>query len=390
MQHPGVFPPIHIIPTEFVAPNKQVEKLVERLNNREKFIISYCIHALSNIYNNQLWYISSAFIDNNNLIQNLSWVFDKYKEEYHFLVENYKYYLINDVHFKTLKSNNIFLLYAWHLLVAPYLGLGFNKYLHHSITDSLSDNIIHSIDIIHDNPVAGRSLLETLKSLDSKLKAETRYKTLLSNSLNGFYQNNKLDLGNETWLKKLESKDLEWCYEYMHKPSTLTMMGTQIPPKSSTIPQVAVSRNMSQGMLAFEEQVLNIGYYNQPIQHSWSGSTFQQQSVQMQWQTFNPLLLPYEYKMNGDKDSLLEFIMLKLDLMGNSFLRQNYTEKLKKSLTQKRYRDSKKNTEIIDVLLKKNSIRKLDHLANDWGLNRIQVLEKLIDFGHENESLFDE
>lgn len=389
-QPPETPPSISVIPTEFVNPVKEVERLVERLNNREKFIISYCIHALSNIHNTQKWHIDLSFIDNNCLTQNLSWMFNNHKEEYRFLIDNYKHYLINDHHYKALKSDNAFLLYTWHILVAPYLGLGFDQYRHHSITDSLADNIIYSIDILHDNPVASSSLLETLKSLDAKLKAQTKHKALLSKRLESFYETNKLDLVNETWLKKFEIDDLNWCHEYIQKQPTLTMMGTQLLPQQNEMLNVPVSRHVSEEMPSIEGQLLQ-GYHSQPMQYSWNTPMPIQQPVQMQWQIFNPLLLPYEYKMSSEnKDSLLEFILSKMALMGNSHYRQNYIEKLRKSMAQKRYRDNRKNTEIIDVILKKNAVRKLDYLAKEWRMNRIQALEKLIEFGHENDSLFDD
>lgn len=223
------------------------------------------------------------------------------------------------------------------------------------------------------------------------MKAKSiKHKALLSKRLESFYEANKLDLGNETWLKKFEIDDLNWCCEYMQKPSTLTTMGIQLPPKQNETLQVPLSRHVSEEIPTVMEEAVN-SYHSQPMQYSWYMPMPIQQPMQMQWQIFNPLSLPYEYKMSSDnKDSLLEFILSKTALMGNSHYRQNYIEKLKKSMAQKRYRDNRKNTEIIDVILKKNTVRRLDILANNWRLNRIQALEKLIEFGHENDSLFDD
>lgn len=301
---------------------KSIDEFILKLNRREKFIIGFYLDSQSAARDGtRNIKIDSTYFDNNYLSYELYKLNNCIPYEYTNLISNYKQYLIEDSNYLDLKTNNRCLLCVWFAL----FGWGYTDGLacfYYGLTDSLADNVIHSLDVCHNLHIDfygyGSQLL-----LDEKLKLLTRNKRNAISQAIKNYQFNKLDVRYEKWFASLEYDELWWCYEYIQK-------------------------------------------------------------------TLPPIQLPVEYKISNDRPFFLEYILFRMDLFGNNWDRHGYINKLKKSMTQKKYRDSRKNTEIIDAILKKNTVRKLDYLAKEWKMNRIQALEKLIELGHENDSLFDD
>lgn len=324
----GGFPTVN----EFIARKSEEEKQVKeiqksiddfilKLNRREKFIIGFYLDFQSALQaGTRNFKFDSTYFDDNYLSDGLYKLNNYIPYEYANLISNYKQYLIEDSNYLDLKTNNRCLLYVWFELFSRGYTDGLACF-YYGPTDSLADNVIHSLDVCHN-------LYSDFNVFGSQLILNEQLKFLTKNKRNAIswaiknYQIAKLDVRYEKWFASLEYDELWWCYEYMQK-------------------------------------------------------------------TLLPIQLPVEYKISTDKTFLLEHILFRMDLFGNNWDRHGYINKLKKSMTQKRYRDSRKNTEIIDVILKKNTVRKLDILANNWRLNRIQALEKLIELGYENDSLFD-
>lgn len=305
---------------------KEIQKFIDdfilKLNRREKLIIGFYLDYQSATRDRtRNVKIDSTYFDNNYLSYELYKLNNCIPDEYTNLISNYKQYLIEDSNYLDLKTNNRCLLYVWFVLFSWGYTDGLVCF-YYGITDSLADNVIHSLDICHNLHIdfygSGSQL-----PLDEKLKLLTRNKRNAISQAIKNYQINKLDVKDEKWFASLEYDELWWCYEYVQK-------------------------------------------------------------------TLPPIQLPVEYKISIDKPSLLEYILFRMDWFGNNWDRHGFINKLKKSMAQKRYRDNRKNTEIIDAILKKNTVRKLDYLAKEWRLDRIQTLEKLIEFGHENDSLFDD